>query len=123
MPEMNLISDRTASDAIVRLGFPWWLRLFVHRDTIAITLGRRIYIDGAVRAEDYDRLLDHEFVHVRQARELGLARFLWKYVAEYLLNRLRGLGHDAAYQAISFEVEAFAAEGSNRIIAPSRPGR
>jgi diguanylate cyclase (GGDEF)-like protein len=113
MPEVNLLSDRAASGAIVRLGFPWWLRLFVPGDTIAITLGRRIYIDGAARTEDYDRLLDHEFVHVRQARELGLARFLWKYAAEYLLNRLRGLGHDAAYRAISFEVQAFAAEGSN----------
>src|SRR5664279_550945 len=110
MPEVNLISGRAESGTIVRLGFPWWLRLFVPGDTIAITLGRRIYIDGAARTEDYDRLLDHELVHVRQARELGLALFLWKYAAEYVLNRLRGLGHDAAYRAISFEVDAFAAE-------------
>jgi len=117
MPDVNLISSRDG--AIIRLGFPWWLRLFVLRDTIAITLGRRIYIDGAVRTEDYDRLLDHELVHVRQAGELGLALFLWKYAAEYLLNRMRGLGHDAAYRAISFEVDAFAAEGSNSYNRPS----
>ena len=104
MPEVNLIPSRAG--AIIRLGFPWWLRLFVLRDTIAITLGRRIYIDGAARTEDYDRLLDHELVHVRQARELGLARFLWRYTTEYLLSRLRGLeiGRASCRERVSFLV-------------------
>ena len=57
-----------------------------------------------------DALLRHELVHVRQAGELGVARFLWRYVAEYVRNRRRGMSHDAAYRAISFEAEAFAAE-------------
>jgi hypothetical protein len=92
--------------AIVRVGYPWWLRLFVHRNVAAITLGRRIY----VAEEASETILRHEMVHVRQAGELGLARFLWRYVAEYLKNRRRGMAHDEAYRAISFEVEAFAAE-------------
>jgi len=112
MAEVNRIPERTsASDrAIVRIGFPWWLRLFVFRETIAITLGRRIYIDGPQRTVEYERLLDHELVHVRQAGELGNVVFWSQYVAEYFRNRWRGLDRDAAYRAISFEVEAFAAE-------------
>jgi hypothetical protein len=92
--------------AIVCVGYPWWLRLFVHRNVAAITLGRRIYI----AEEATEVILRHEMVHVRQAGELGLPRFLWRYVAEYLRNRWRGMAHDAAYRAISFEVEAFRAE-------------
>jgi hypothetical protein len=92
--------------AIVRVGYPWWLRPFVLRNVAAITLGRRIY----VAEEATEAILRHEMVHVRQAGELGLARFLWRYVAEYLRNRRRGMRHDEAYRAISFEVEAFAAE-------------
>jgi hypothetical protein len=101
-----------SKEAIVRVGYPWWLRLFLHRRTIAITLGRRIYI-----AEGYstDALLRHELVHVRQARELGLLRFLWRYAAEYVRNRRRGMTHDDAYRAISFEAEAFAAEGGQPV--------
>ena len=96
-----------SKEAIVRIGYPWWLRPFLHRNTIAIALGRRIYI-----APEHvsDALLRHELVHVRQAGELGMARFLWCYAAEYLRNRRRGMAHDAAYRAISFEAEAFAAE-------------
>ena len=96
----------------MRVGYPWWLRLFVHRNVAAITLGRRIYIAEGWRAR---RSLRHELVHVRQAGELGLARFLWRYVAEYVRNRRRGMAHDDAYRAISFEAEAFAAENEQPV--------
>jgi hypothetical protein len=92
---------------MVRIGYPWWLRPLLHRGTIAITFGRRIYVaDGHAS----DALLRHELVHVRQASELGMPRFVWRYVMEYLRNRRRGMPHDDAYRAISFEAEAFAAE-------------
>jgi diguanylate cyclase (GGDEF)-like protein len=111
MPEVNLIPGGTTTGrAIVRIGFPWWLRLLTFRETIAITLGRRIYIDSPERTVEYERLLDHELVHVRQAGELGNLVFWSRYVAEYFRNRWRGLDHDSAYRAISFEAEAFAAE-------------
>jgi Domain of unknown function (DUF4157) len=98
------------SDPIIRIGYPWWLRPFVHRNTIAITFGRRIYFAVQPEGDAFERMLRHELVHVRQAGESGLGVFLWKYIAEYLHNRRDGLNHDAAYRAISFEVEAFAAE-------------
>jgi hypothetical protein len=51
-------------------------------------------------------LLAHELVHVRQWRELGAPRFLWRYLGAYLRGRGRGLGHEQAYRAIPLEVEA-----------------
>ena len=101
-----------SGEAIVRVGYPWWLRLFLHRRTIAITLGRRVYI---AEGHASDALLRHELVHVRQAGELGVLRFLWRYAAEYLRNRRRGMPHDDAYRAISFEVEAFGAEEAQTV--------
>jgi hypothetical protein len=100
------------AEAIIRVGYPWWLRLFVHRGTIAITLGRRIYVAEGHASE---ALLRHELVHVRQAGELGLLRFFWRYVAEYIRNRRRGMSPHDAYRAISFEAEAFAAEGEQTV--------
>jgi hypothetical protein len=99
-------------NAIVRVGYPWWLRLFLHRDIVAITLGRRIYI---AEGHESDALLRHELVHVRQAGELGVVRFLWRYAAEYIRNRRRGMTHDDAYRAVSFEIEAFRAESEQPV--------
>ena len=96
-----------SNEAIVRVGYPWWLRPFLFRRTIAITLGRRIFV---AEGHASDALIRHELVHVRQAQELGIPRFFWRYVAEYVRNRRRGMPHDDAYRAISFEAEAFAAE-------------
>lgn len=101
------------SRALVRLGYPWWLRPFMSRNVIAITLGRRIYLSSAaaVRSMDYlDRLLRHELAHVRQVRRHGLPGFLVRYVAEFLRHLWRTRSMDAAYRDISFEVEARAAE-------------
>lgn len=100
----------TDAGAVVRIGYPWWLWPLVHRDTVAITLGRRIYVAAQQESDAFERLLRHELEHVRQAGERGLGVFAWEYIAEYLRNRRRGLDHEAAYRAISFEVEAFAAE-------------
>lgn len=99
-----------AARARVRVGYPWWLRLFLARDVIAITLGRRIYVRRVMAEEAFERLLRHELVHVQQVNELGLIRFLWRYLGEFFRHwrRLRDAG--AAYSAISFEVAARAAE-------------
>jgi hypothetical protein len=51
-------------------------------------------------------LLAHELVHVRQWRELGAGRFLWRYLGAYARNRIAGLGHQQSYEAIPLEVEA-----------------
>jgi hypothetical protein len=72
--------------------------------TSAMTLGRFVLIR---RGHEDDRpLLGHELVHVRQWRELGVARFLAQYLTAYARGRARGLGHWDAYLAIPLEREA-----------------
>ena len=96
------------SNVRVRVGYPWWLPL--PRAVAAITLGRRIWIRRELPPPQLDVLLRHELVHVRQMERIGVLPFLLRYLGEYIRNRVRGLGHDAAYRAISFEAEAFATE-------------
>ena len=97
--------------AIVRYGFPWWLRLILLRGVAGITLGRRIYLGSGANVE---RSLRHELVHVRQIAHVGVVKFYWRWVSEYLANRRRGMSSDEAYRSISFEAEAFASETYNR---------
>lgn len=92
----------------MRVGFPWWMRPFLFRDVLALTIGRRIWIAPDVPA--MEPLLRHEMAHVRQMAEHGVLPFLWKYLGEYVRNRRRGMTHHQAYLAIPFEVEAVAAE-------------
>lgn len=72
--------------------------------TAAMTLGHTILMRRDHLADA--ALLDHEMVHVRQWEELGVPRFLWRYLGAYLRGRARGLTHQAAYRAIPLEVEA-----------------
>lgn len=70
----------------------------------AMTLGRWVLVR---RGHEHDAgLLRHELAHVRQWRELGAPRFLWRYLGAYARLRRAGLGHDAAYEAIPLEEEA-----------------
>lgn len=106
-----MISYRTVilpGNVRVRIGYPWWLLL--PRNVAAITLGRRIWVARELPAAEMETLLRHELVHVRQMEQMGVTVFLLRYVGQYLRGRLRGLRHDAAYRAISFEREAFEAE-------------
>lgn len=99
--------------ARVRVGYPLWLRPFLLRGVVALTLGRRIFLSRellAGREERVEAVLRHELVHVRQARRLGAVRFVAAYFGEYVALRRRGLPHVEAYRAISFEREAAAAE-------------
>ena len=77
---------------------------FLTPGVAAMTLGPLILLrrDHA----DDQALLAHELVHVRQWRELGVARFLWRYLGAYARGRAAGLGHQRAYEAIPLEVEA-----------------
>ena len=74
-----------------------------------MTVGRLILV-----LRDDDRsgkrtLLAHELVHVEQYAELGVVRFLRRYLREYFNNLRRLRSHRQAYLAISFEAEARAA--------------
>ena len=77
-----------------------WLPLGVAGMTLRhVILVRRGY-------EGDEGLLAHEMVHVRQWEDLGVPRFLWRYLSSYARGRLGGLSHQDAYLAIPFEVEA-----------------
>jgi hypothetical protein len=77
---------------------------FLTPGVAAMTLGRVILLRRDHAADD--ALLAHELVHVRQWRELGAARFLWRYLGAYTRSRATGLSHEQAYKAIPLEVEA-----------------
>lgn len=99
--------------ARLRVGYPRWLAPFVQRGVVAITLGRTVYLaDRTLQKSDRElrQLLEHELTHVKQVAQLGLIRFLYRYVREYITLRRQGLRSFEAYEAISFEREARAAE-------------
>ena len=106
----RLLDTIAESRAKVRIGYPWWLRPFLMRDVIAITLGRRIYVREVMALAVLERLLRHELAHVRQVHRLGLIRFLWRYISEFGRHWWRLRNVSKAYAAISFEIEACAAE-------------
>jgi hypothetical protein len=108
--------------ATVRLGYPWWLRPFLARGVIAITLGRRIFLGSAVgqrSAEYVTRLMRHELAHVRQINRHGLIGFYSRYVGEFLRLLWKHRSFNAAYKDISFEVEARSAEEAYNQPLPS----
>ena len=105
----DLQATITATRAKVR-AFPFWLRPFLMRGVVAITLGRRVYVAASVAEGEIEPLLRHELVHVQQIARLGIVRFYWRYLREYVALRRSGLSSAEAYQRISFETEAFAAE-------------
>lgn len=113
MKPAELESLARREGAVLRVGFPWWLRAFLMRGVVGITLGRRIWLDHAYlerAAAEAERLLAHELAHVRQVGRMGLVLFLFAYVREYFGLRADGFEIDEAYRRISFEVEAREAE-------------
>ena len=110
----GLLDAIAESRAKVRVGYRWWLRPWLARDVIAITLGRTIHISPRVAERAGDRieaLLRHELAHVRQINRHGLIGFYARYIAEFLRHLWRVRSVNRAYALISFEIEACAAEG------------
>ena len=70
----------------------------------AMTLGRFVLVRKGHEQDEY--LLAHELVHVRQYAERGVVRFLVQYLGRYLLLRLDGWSHHAAYRRLPEEIEA-----------------
>ncbi len=77
---------------------------FLTPNADAITLGRVILVRRG--HERSDELLAHELVHVRQWEELGVVRFLARYLGHYVKNLARLRRHRPAYLAIPMEEEA-----------------
>jgi hypothetical protein len=108
-------SSAVSEGARLRVGYPAWLRFFLQKGVIAITLGRTVYVsEKAVGKSDRElmALVRHEMAHVHQVAQLGLFRFLYRYVREYISLRRSGLKSFQAYEEISFEREARAAEAA-----------
>jgi hypothetical protein len=106
------VGARVGLDDIDRLALRpaprWMIALWGGRAT-AMTLPWAIYVHPRLLVGDRQalgELLVHELVHVRQWRELGVRRFLVRYLADYWRGRRSGLGHRRAYMAISLEEEA-----------------
>lgn len=108
-----LASEVEAAGGLLRAGFPAWLEPFLVRGTVAITLGRRIYLGRELLGAAEDEIaaiVAHELEHVRQFARVGAARFAWQYLRAYARNRQSGMTSLEAYEAIPFEVEARRAE-------------
>ena len=92
-----------------RTGDHWlWVGGPVPPGADGITLGSLVIVTARAARDPlrFPELLRHEAVHVRQYRDLGTARFLFRYVQAYLYWRGRGYSHWAAYRRIPFEAEA-----------------
>jgi hypothetical protein len=108
---VRLLVDPIDPEQVVVRSAPRMMMRFWGKGISAMTLPNRIYVDPVVMTgrTGPGLLLVHELMHVRQWNELGVARFLWRYLSAYLTGRMKGLGHRAAYLAIPMEVEARAA--------------
>lgn len=75
----------------------------------AITLWRWVFVDPEVLVGDEEmlgRLTLHELIHLRQISDMGLGRFLWRYLRDYVRGRSHKLGHHESYRGIGLEREA-----------------
>ena len=78
----------------------------------AVTIGTHIFYEMSSPSIFLRR---HEEKHVAQYLKHGFVAFLFRYVLEYVLYRLRGMNHREAYLNISFEKEARDAEKGDKI--------
>jgi hypothetical protein len=72
-----------------------------------MTIGRFVFLRNDGSYDGSRKIIAHELVHVRQYYELGLLRFLARYVRDYARGLLRLKRHRAAYLAIPFEQHAY----------------
>lgn len=75
--------------------------------TAGMTLGRFVLLSTDTDHDGTRQLLAHELVHVRQWHELGVPRFLYRYLRSYAKQLVRHRHHQRAYRSITFEVEAY----------------
>ena len=106
---VRLLVHPVDPDSVLIRPAPWVVQKIWGRGIRAMTLRNTILLDPLLLTAAQDRagiLLVHELVHVRQWHDLGVARFLWRYLTAYLEGRRDGLGHRGAYLGIPLEVEA-----------------
>lgn len=115
------IDDFDGSGVTIKL-MPRWMEAALGHSVDAVTIGNNIYVTedrhGLVLDGRDRQLLLHELVHVYQWRREGRVPFLFRYVCQYLRNRMIGLEHTVAYRAISYEAAAFEASERPRTEQP-----
>lgn len=52
-------------------------------------------------------IVNHERIHVDQIKKIGILKFYFDYIKQYLNLRLSGNTHYNAYMGISYEKEAY----------------
>lgn len=67
----------------------------------------RLPYDKASADHHFAYIVNHERIHVMQARKDGWLVFYLKYGWYYLVNRCKGWNHRSAYRLIPYEVEAY----------------
>lgn len=87
-----------------RPGYRLWVGGPVPPGAGAWTLGSLVIIRR--RHAENTHLLTHELEHVQQYRDLGMARFLVRYLRAYGRWRVRLYSHAASYRRIPAEVSA-----------------
>lgn len=86
-----------------------WMRALWRPGIQGVTHWKWVFVEPEVltgNGERLGRLVVHELVHVRQYVAGGYARFVVRYVGEYVRGRLGGKSPRDSYLAISAEVEA-----------------
>ena len=73
-----------------------------------MTVGRIVFLRNDGLYDGSRKIIAHELVHVRQYYELGVLRFLTRYLADYARALAKHRRHRAAYYAIPFEARAYA---------------
>lgn len=58
-------------------------------------------------AENNERLINHEKIHIRQQTEMLVLPFYIAYAISYLIQLAKYRNHDSAYYNIIFEREAY----------------
>jgi hypothetical protein len=73
-----------------------------------MTFGRIVFLRNDGLFDGSRKIIAHELVHVRQYYELGMVRFLARYLTGYVRALATHRRHRAAYYAIPFEEQAYA---------------
>ena len=88
------------------------LRLIFPKRIIGVTLWPFIIVKSR-KLQNYNELLNHEKIHLRQQAELLVLPFYLWYIIEYFVRCIMYRNTKKAYRNICFEREAYANEKSN----------
>jgi hypothetical protein len=94
------------------------LHVSMNKHTLGLAFFPFILINKRVVKHEklYQRVLNHERIHLAQQKELLLVFFVIWYYAEYMYHYIRTLHTHKAYKKIRFEKECFDNEADNKYL-------